>query len=388
MRGVPLLAIRHALAHPAQTIVLALCVALTVALPLTTRSVVARYRADLTARAAATPLVAGAKGHRFDLTLAALYFRDSTTETVPFGLVLEINDSDQAVAIPISRRFTARQSPIVGVGAEYFPFRALEPATGTLPKRLGDAVLGHTVARQLELGPGDHLFSDQLDAYDIARPPALKMRITGVLEPTGTPDDTAVFVDIKTVWILEGAAHGHNDATETTRDDLVMAANDDHKLLSPAVHQYNEVTPQNAASFHVHGDENALPLTGVILLPADQKQATLLTTRYNLRGPTQIINPTHVVDELLTFVVRIRSLVDAIAAVLALVTTALIALVLLLSVRVRRDEIETLHRIGCAKTTVLKLFALETGAILLAGIALAVVVSQALVRVLPGIASV
>ena len=30
------------------------------------------------------------------------------------------------------------------------------------------------------------------------------MTVTGVLAPTGTPDDDAVLVDIKTAWVIEG----------------------------------------------------------------------------------------------------------------------------------------------------------------------------------------
>ena len=40
--------------------------------------------------------------------------------------------------------------------------------------------------------------------FDLAGVYPLKMHVAGVLEPTGGPDDAAVFVDIRTSWVIEG----------------------------------------------------------------------------------------------------------------------------------------------------------------------------------------
>ena len=74
MRGLWLLSWRHVTHHRARTIVLVLCIALASFLPVTIQILISGYQADLTRRAAATALIAGAKGNRFDLTLGALYF--------------------------------------------------------------------------------------------------------------------------------------------------------------------------------------------------------------------------------------------------------------------------------------------------------------------------
>ena len=72
-----------------------------------------------------------------------------------------------------------------------------------------------------------------------------------------------------------------------------------------------------------------------------------------------------VVDDLLAFVFRIKSVFDGLTAFLAVSTAALTALVMLLSVRLRRGEIDTLHRMGCSRYTVWKLVALELSLIVL-----------------------
>ena len=60
------------------------------------------------------------------------------------------------------------------------------------PLRIGQCTLGANVATELGLGPGESLYSDPTELYDIARPPALKMSVAGVYAPTGSADDDAL----------------------------------------------------------------------------------------------------------------------------------------------------------------------------------------------------
>ena len=61
------------------------CIALALWVPWTASRLAARYDVELRARAEATPLVVGAPGNRYDLTLAALYFRPTELDTVPYS---------------------------------------------------------------------------------------------------------------------------------------------------------------------------------------------------------------------------------------------------------------------------------------------------------------
>ena len=159
MRGVLLLAYRRVRTSLVQTLALALCVALSIAVPLSTNVVADEYERDLRARAGATPLVAGASGSRFDLVFSSLYFRRSDLEPVPYSLYLGLQQDQYVDAIPVHQRFTAQRWPVVGTSTEYFEFRGLSPAAGTIPLMLGDALLGNTVAQELGLGVGDTVFS-------------------------------------------------------------------------------------------------------------------------------------------------------------------------------------------------------------------------------------
>jgi len=382
MRGVLWLSWRHVARNRAQTVVLVLCLAVPVFLPAGTALLVGRYQEELVSRAAGTPLVAGPKGNRYDLTLAALYFRQGELETIPFSQAEVIRESGLGLAVPMNVRFAARGHPIVGTSPEYHELRGLRAARGTLPLRLGDAALGARVAEALRLAPGDRLFSDQRELYDISKPPALKMTVAGVLEETGTPDDDAVFVDVRTVWILEGLVHGHAPA-ERMEDGLVLGRTEERVVVSPAMIEYNEVTPANERSFHYHGETDALPLSAIIVLPHDHKGRTLLKARFNASERWQMLVPTRVIEDLLGFVFRIKQFFDSYSVVLAATTVLMATLVIALSMRLRAREMDTLNRIGCSRSTVARLHASEIGIVALLSVALAGVGVLALGLLLP-----
>ena len=368
--GVLWLSIRHLQHSRLQTGIVLACIALSVFLPVSTQVLTARYERDLTARARHSPLVLGTPGNEIDLTLCALYFRKSELKPVPYGQVAALHKAGDALAVPVNVRHTARKSPIVGVSAEYYEQRNLRPVRGTLPLMLGDCLLGASLADSLGLDVGDHLFSDPADVYDIARPPTLKMHVCGVLPATHSPDDHAVFVDIGTCWILEGAAHGHADA-ESMTGNRVLGQRDDTVALSPAVKEYQQVTPDNLSSFHVHGDEAKLPLSAILIFPNSDKASTLLKARTNLKTDFRVVIPTRVIDELMAVVFRVKALLDIFSVFLAASTGALILLQVLLSMRLRAREMLTLERMGCSPGTVWRLYLSEILIVLAAGALLA-----------------
>ena len=348
-----------------------LCIALPVFLPLGTRLLIRGYEHELFTRAEDTPFVAGARGNRFDLTLDALYFRRTGLEPVPAAFLEELADGGRAVAIPLHLEFTARGHPLVGTAPEYYELRALRPMRGTLPLMIGDALLGADVAAELGLGPGDTLFSDPRELYDIAVPPALELNVAGVLAPAGGPDDGAVFVDVKTAWALAGLYHGHGDVTAELDGSLVLAETEDHVAVSPALIEHGRLTDENAASFHAHGDPAAMPLSAVLVVPASAKAATLIAARTNASKTYQMVRPRAVVEDLMAFVFRIRALLDTFAALLGASTVVMTVLVVLLSMRIRAAEMRTLHRIGCSRFATAQLYALEIGMIVGASLVLA-----------------
>jgi len=358
VNGIVYLAWRHANAHRGRSLLLVCCIALALWVPWTAGALAERYDTDLRARAASTPLVIGAPGNRYDLTLAALYFRPSELETVAYSELERLQREGRAVCIPLHMRSTARGFPIVATSIEYIEFRRLALASGRDALRIGEVALGADVAEQLALTVGDPLFSDPTELYDISRPSALRMRVAGVYERTGTPDDGAVFCDVRTAWVLEGIAHGHDDADDID-EALVLSRSESSVSVSGALIEHAEVTPENEASFHYHGDTALLPLTAILALPHSRKDAILLKSAINARRDHQAVTPSLVIEDLLGVVFRIKAFFDLVGLFLIATTAALVALVFLLSSRLRAAEMRTLDRIGAPRRAALGLIGLE-----------------------------
>lgn len=370
MRGAWGLAWLRLRRHPVPTAILVLCLGLTLALPIAGRVLVADYRAQLLQRAEATPLVLGERGDRFDVVLSALYFRTGRSGVVPFPEAERLRAEAPGSVIPLHARATAQGRPLVGTSPEYFERRGLRAAQGDLPLFAGEVVLGAELAADLQLGVGDSLFSDVRELYDLAVPPALKLRVCGVLAPSRGPDDGAAFVDLATCWVLEGFAHGHDDPDEVD-PSLILGGDEEGQVMSGALLSYQEITPENLASFHDHGDPERLPLSALLYWPATEKDATLVRTRVNQRGDFQMLQPVEVVDELLAYVLRVRQLMDGLSFVLGTVTVLLSAMVYALSSRLRAAEFRTLRRMGCARSFVARLVLSEVLAVVLLATGLA-----------------
>ncbi len=372
MRDVVYLAWRYLAYNRIKTAILVFAIMLIVYLPVGLNVLVGQSAAHLTARAEATPLVVGAKGSAVELILNSLYFDSATPEFARYREVERIAASGFADPIPLYVHFQARGYPIVGTSVDYFEFRGLALAAGRPMAVLGECVLGARVAKELGLAPGSSLVSSPENVFDLAGVYPLKMHVAGVLAPSFGPDDRAVFVDIKTTWIIEGLGHGHQALDEPTAASGVLSREGNRITANASVVQYNEITTENADSFHFHGDLSEYPISAVIAVPRDARAGVILQGRYEgADEPAQILRPAIVIDGLLATVLTVRSFVVAAMLLVGSGTLVTAALVFLLSLRLRRRELETLFKIGGARGRVAAVLCTEVVVVLALGAALA-----------------
>lgn len=358
------LAIRSLWWHRGRSLILIASLALTIWLPLTVRLALQQFRDDISQRAGSTPLVLGAVGSRMDLALHALYFEARPPSVITTRDAHAVDDSQLAAAIPLHIRFRTQSAPgvdgapIVGTSPEYFEFRQLQPAQGELPALLGECVLGSAYAERSGLKPGDTLLSAPENALNLAGNYPLQLQVSGVLAPSHSPDDFAVFTDIQTAWVIEGIGHGHQEITKQTDPTLLMENDSDKQgvTVNRGVLPYIEITDENRDSFHFHGDPEEFPLTAALAVPDSEKSRVLLLGRYaDTSGKVQCIQPPQVIAELLEMVFRIEQLVWICSLAAAVVTLLLLGLVLSLSLRLRATEMQTMFRLGCSRLTIAQL---------------------------------
>ena len=113
-------------------------------------------------------------------------------------------------------------------------------------------------------------------------------------------------------------------------------------------------------------------MSALIAVPHDAKSGVILMGRYQgSEETTQIVRPSDVMDELLATVFTVQRYAVAAMGIVALATLATAALVFLLSLRLRKREVETMIKIGAARGSVAAMLASEVVLVLVLGFLLA-----------------
>jgi putative ABC transport system permease protein len=373
MIGMLFLVWRYLIYHWIKTVILIASITLIIFLPLGLRVLIQQSRTKLTARAETTPLIIGTKGSPLELVLNTCYFSSKVPELMSYSHVDEIEKTGQALTIPLYVRFHAQDNPIVGTTLDYFDFRGLQIQAGRQISRLGDCLIGGGLANRQGIKPGDTIISSPEKVFDFAGVYPLKMKVTGILAFSDSPDDDAIFVDIKTAWIIEGLAHGHEDLTRSEAAPRVLKRQDNVVIGNASVVEYTEITDENINSFHFHGDPTTFQITSIIAVPHDHKSKTLLIGRYKTdqKSLLQVLEPDTVLNELLGTILTIERFVVTALVIVGISTLIIASLVFMLSLRLRKREIKTVEMIGGSHLTVNLVLISEILFVLFASILLA-----------------
>lgn len=358
MTGLLALAWKHARFHRVRTALLVISLGLGFSIPLATWWMTADLQQMLTKRARSTPMLIGASGSRVDLVLGSLYFHAQDLQTIPYSLLETVSQDQLVNAIPLHLLHSAKSFPVVGTTLDYFSKRNLSLQSGTLPRRLGDCLPGSDVAKQLNLQPGDYLLSDTKGFLNPVGNLPLKMRVIGILAPTHSPDDQAVFVDIKTAWLMDGIAHGHMKQSGTDKEQIIQQ-NDQSVTLGANVQNYMEVTDENLTSFHFHGKKSQFPLTSLLIYPVALREGILWEGRHQNQSEFLIVRPLDVVQELISLLINIRQVIDAVVIVSGVVMLLLLMLLSGLSLQLRKREMDTFHAMGTSQAVRIQLIGLD-----------------------------
>ena len=354
------LSLRYIQHHRLKIAVLTLAITLVCWLPIAIQTMVDKTAEKLLNRAQTTPLVIGSTGSPLELSLGSLYFRSRSESELPYTEVEQLEATGLASAIPLHFRFSVQDYPVVGTTPAYFAFRQLPVAEGRQAALLGEAVIGAGAASALGLSVGDHVISSPESVFDLAGAYPLKMPIVGILAPSLSPDDDAIFVDLKTSWVIQGLGHGHQDLNQTSASGQILSREGDNLVANASVRQYNEITSENLDSFHFHGSSASHPVSAIIPLPENDKSAALLLGRYQEeRQDIQIVRTGRVIGELLDTVFTVRDYIVIGIALVGAATGLIALLVFYLSLRLRKGERHTLANIGASRQQVQLLMATE-----------------------------
>jgi putative ABC transport system permease protein len=110
----------------------------------------------------------------------------------------------------------------------------------------------------------------------------------------------------------------------------------------------------------------------VIAAPNDEKSGVILQGRYlDPDERSQILRPVDVMDDLLATILTVRGFVVAAVLLVGAATVATAVLVFLLSLRLRKREMETMVKIGAARGRIAAVLLAEVLGVLVVGTMLA-----------------
>lgn len=351
--------LRH---HRRTTGILVASITLILYLPAALQLIVASAEQHFRSRADSTPLVIGPRGSSLELVLQSVYFEKPSSEVMRFEQLRRVEKQKMATVIPLHTGFTARDAQVVGTTGEYFRARNLRLSTGRGWEMLGECVVGASVANRLGIQLGDKVPVSKSSAFLLSDAP-LRLHVVGVLATRETPDDEAIFTDLETCWVVSGLGHGHAAGT---------------KHGSSQATPYTDITKNNVSSFHFHGDRGQFPITSMLVIPEHEKAETILLGQYFSPEETvQIVRPRQVVDSLFAKIVMVRSYLLAAIAMVSLVSVVMIGLVFALSVRLRRSEMVTMWKMGCARHTIASILGCQIAVVFLASAVLAALMTLA-----------
>ena len=213
MRQAFFLAFHYLRSSKMRFVILLICTSIALSLPINTFFAVDILSAKLTERGEKTPILIGKKGNEFALTMNALYFRGTVKETLDMSAYQQVIQQYDSDVLPLYISHSASQTPIVGTNIDYFDSRQLSLDKGRLFVGLGEVVMGATTASEFNIQVGDSIRSDLQNLYNLAGAYPMTLTVVGILNPSGTADDSIVIADLRTVWALDGLLHGHEEVT-------------------------------------------------------------------------------------------------------------------------------------------------------------------------------
>ncbi len=242
-------------------------------------------------------LVVGPKGSALQLTLNSVYYLSQPIENLPYTEYMEFFSQEkraemvaryggdpelaqrdgiyagfigEGYAIPLALGDYFGEFRVVGTTPDFFeklrhgsdvdePFtfsegRALEEFSSE--NSYFEAVLGATVAREMNKHAGEDFFPTHGDPEGEGHGQGFK--IVGVLDPTGTPNDRAAFVNLEGFYLLE------NHAKPLKGDEVIEGAEDweerdpDYKPLAIPQREVTSILVKNGRPMFAPGMQNMI----------------------------------------------------------------------------------------------------------------------------------
>ena len=215
--------------------------------------------------------ILGAPGSPEQLVLNTLFHLDASPGNIPWAMYKELAEDPRIErAVPYALGDNHRGYRIIGTTHAAFHGRTLLAPGELFDPERRQAVVGAAVAAATGLVRGSTFQPSHGLTYDPADPRTHAERyvVTGVLAPTGTPDDRVIYIPIEGVYRMGG--HELRGTGEVVKAEAFHGQEipDEHKQVSAVLVRFSRkgVSPGLALNYRINVAGNAATLAWPIAM--------------------------------------------------------------------------------------------------------------------------
>ncbi len=302
--------------------------------------------------------VLGARGSKLQLVLNSIFHLETSPGNIPWKLYEQIRDTPGvSAAVPMAVGDNYRGFRVVGVTPQMFeieltPGKKLAPASGRVfDPTLREAVIGSFAAQRTGLRVGA-FFNPSHGVSEGGETHAEEYKVVGVLAPTNTPNDRAIWIPIEGVYRMAGHELRGGGERFVAQPGVEIPA--EHKEVSAVLLKL------------------AAPQFGAGLDQMINKQGDRATLAWPIAT---------VVAELFNKMGWVTRILQLVAYLVVLVSAAAIMAGIYNTINERRREFAILRALGASRSIVFGAIVLESGAIAALGALLGFVIFGLIVGV-------
>ncbi|MFN0019701.1 MAG: ABC transporter permease [Pirellulaceae bacterium] len=232
-----------------------------------------------------------------------------------------------------------------------------------------EAVVGSTVARELKLELG-HEFSPS-HGYQGGGAHASTFTVVGILKPSGTPNDRAVFINMEGFYLMEGHSEPVDAEAQAKAEKEEMDAIErlpTSKAKEKAFREY--LARKSARETSPHQEPLAVEQRKItaLLLKTPPRAAMDVDKAVNKGKEAQAVLPISVIEQMFSFIIDpIRNMFLVLTSMICIVSGVSILVSIYNSMSERRQEIAIMRALGAGRSTVMTIILLESTLLSLGG---------------------
>ncbi len=243
------LALKSLLNRKVAVILTVVSIAISISLLLGVERIRRGVKESFTGTLYGTDLIVGARTGSEQLLMASIFHIGSTSNNLKWSTYQELDQNPLIDwTIPISMGDSHMGYAVIGANPDYFKHyrygqnKELRLANGQLFNKILQTVIGSEIADKLNYNIGDEIVlnhgSGEISFHEHEELPFI---ITGILEPTGTPVDQTIHVDLQSIEAIHLG----------WKDGVPLHRHDDHFHFSPEELNMLNLEPKNISAFLV-----------------------------------------------------------------------------------------------------------------------------------------